>query len=88
MTKNQDLGVQPIELGPSGHYTLPEGLRFQCLIDPREGGIEAARIRLTLGTSIVLDLPVSQEMLTTLSHSAEVLRQQLAQHSSSHRELP
>lgn len=56
-----------IRLDDPGHYTLPDGLRFVGLLDAE--GIEAARIRLTLGLAIVLDLPVSAETLSALSRS-------------------
>ncbi len=61
--------AKPISITEPGRYILEGELRFVDLMPPREGGSEAARIRLMLSPASTLDLPLSQNALAALSHA-------------------
>jgi|HubBroStandDraft_1064217.scaffolds.fasta_scaffold116431_2 hypothetical protein len=69
MPIDQAAVAKPISITEPGHYILEGEIGFVDLMPPREGGSEAARIRLTLGPASILDLPLSQIALAALSHA-------------------
>jgi hypothetical protein len=67
MTKENAPRARPVSIAQPGHYTLEGEITFVDLMPPL--GEEAARIRLSLGPAKILDLPLSNSALVSLSHS-------------------